>query len=125
MSNNPQQDQYDNQDQQSGGMFGNQDQTDQQQNDPNQYGQQPDLANAQQDQTQQQDAGPLGDVRRTAGERVNQGIDDVANRIPGGDQYAQKAKDAASGGMDRLQQEGENRGGERLGGMFGGNQDNP
>ncbi|HLZ81223.1 MAG TPA: hypothetical protein VKP04_06290 [Ktedonobacteraceae bacterium] len=57
--------------------------------------------------------------------QINQGIDQVAGRIPGGQQYSQQAKDAAAGGLQGLEGEAEKRlreGG--LGGLFGGNQGN-
>jgi hypothetical protein len=55
---------------------------------------------------------------------VDQAIDQFANRIPGGQQYSQQAKDAAASGLDALENEAEKRAGDMFGGMFGGNQGN-
>ena len=73
----------------------------------------------------------FGGARQAAQGQVDNAIDQFANRIPGGGQYAQQAKDAANQGIDNMEQEAENRMGnagggigERLGGMFGGNSDN-
>jgi hypothetical protein len=52
---------------------------------------------------------------------MDQAIDQFANKIPGGSQYAGQAKDAASGILGNLENEAEKRAG-GLGGMFGGNQ---
>ncbi len=68
---------------------------------------------------QQTGQGQLGGARRMAEQQVDQAIDQFAQKIPGGQQYAQKAKDAASGILDNLEKEGENRVG-GLGGMLGG-----
>jgi hypothetical protein len=100
-----QQDQYGNQPDQSG-------------NQQDQYGNQPDQSGSQQDQSQQQGADTMGGVRRMAGDQVNQGIDNIANKVPGGERYSQQAKDAASGAMDNLENEAEKRGRD----MFGGDQ---
>ena len=48
--------------------------------------------------------------------QVDSAIDQFANKIPGGSQHAQEAKDAASGILGNLEKEAENR--------LGGNQGN-
>src|SRR6266700_881637 len=102
----PQQDQYGNQQQ---GQYGQQqDQSGKQQQD--QYGQ------SQQDQSQQQDASSPGGARRMAENQVDQGIDNLANRIPGGEGYSQQAKDAAGGVLDNLENQAEQSGGDKFGG---------
>jgi hypothetical protein len=117
-----QQDQYGNQSDQSGmqqDQYGNQqDQSGMQQD---QYGNQSDQSGMQQDQTQQQQGGGLfGDARRAAEQQVDQGIDNLGNKIPGGERFTGQAKDMASKGMDELENEAERRGRDMLGGMGGG-----
>ena len=55
-------------------------------------------------------------------------IDQFANKIPGGQQYAGQAKDVASGILGNLENQAEQRlgggAGGMLGGLFGGNQGN-
>jgi hypothetical protein len=70
----------------------------------------------------------FGGARQAAEGQVDNAIDQFANRIPGGAEHAQQAKDAANQGIDNLEQEAENRMGNAgggiggtLGGMFGGN----
>ncbi|GAC1453764.1 MAG: hypothetical protein PVSMB2_01320 [Ktedonobacteraceae bacterium] len=70
---------------------------------------------------QQQGHGNLGGARGAAQNQVDQAIDQFGNKIPGGTQYTQQAKDAAHGVLDNLEKEGENRLGNFGGGMFGGN----
>lgn len=55
-------------------------------------------------------------------------IDNLASKIPGGDQYAQQAKDAVNSGIDQAGQAGEQQAQQQaqqhlggLGGMLGGN----
>ena len=81
----------------------------------NQYGNQ-----GQQNQSNQGQGGMLDGARNAAQNQVDQAIDQFGNKIPGGSQYTQQAKDAAHGILDNLEQEGEKRMG-NLGGMFGGN----
>jgi len=42
-----------------------------------------------------------------AEQQINQAIDQFANKIPGGQQYSQQAKDAASGILGNLENEAE------------------
>jgi hypothetical protein len=58
-----------------------------------------------------------------AEQQVDQAIDQFAGKIPGGQQYAQQAKEAASGILGNLESEAEQHMG-NLGGLFGGNQGN-
>lgn len=51
--------------------------------------------------------------------QIDQGIDQLGNKIPGGSRYTQQAKDAAHGIVGNLEQAVENR----LRNMGGGNQD--
>ena len=53
-----------------------------------------------------------------ANQQIDSAIDQYASKIPGGEQYKQQAKDAASGELDNLEQEAE----KRFGGLFGGDQ---
>ncbi len=62
----------------------------------------------------------LDGARNAAQNQVDQAIDQFGNKIPGGSQYTQQAKDAAHSVLDNLEQEGEKRMG-NLGGIFGGN----
>ena len=74
----------------------------------------------------------LGDqAKQQATEKVDSVIDELASKIPGGEQFAQQAKDAANqaieGGVQQAEQAGEQQaqgglGGiaDKLGGMFGG-----
>nr|MDQ2888852.1 hypothetical protein [Chloroflexota bacterium] len=70
-------------------------------------------------QGQQGNQGGLDSARQMANQQVDQAIDQFAQKIPGGQQYSQQAKDAAGGVLDNLEQEGEKRLG-NLGGLFGG-----
>jgi hypothetical protein len=100
-----------------------------QQQDPNQQwnqGQQQD-PNQQWNQGQQQDpnqqwnqGGILGSAGQMAEGQVDQVIDQLGNKIPGGSQYTQQAKNVAHGAIGNLEQEFENR----LRNMGGGNQGN-
>lgn len=123
-----QQDQYGNTDQSGmpqrdqSGM-----QQDQYGNRPDQTGMQQDQSGMQQgqsgnqsDQTQQQDAGPLGGARRMGEQQVDQGIDSMGNKIPGGERFTGQAKGMASKGMDDLENEAEKRGWDMSGGMGSG-----
>ncbi|MBA2394381.1 MAG: hypothetical protein H0V70_16760 [Ktedonobacteraceae bacterium] len=105
-NNQGQQDQY-------GNQQGQQDQYGNQQGQQDQYGNQNN-----QDQNNNQ-GGALGGARGAADNQINQAIDQFGNKIPGGSQYTDQAKKAASEALDNLQQEGEKRMG-NLGGMFGG-----
>ena len=67
-----------------------------------------------------QQQGAIHQARQMAGQQVDQTIDQFANRIPGGQQYSQQAKDAASSGLDTLENEAQKRAGD----MFGGDQGN-
>ena len=71
---------------------------------------------------------PLMDsARQWAGEQVNQAIDQYANKLPGGEQYKDEAKQMAQKGLDTLEQQAEQHQGDiveklknALGGLFGG-----
>ncbi len=79
------------------------------------------------DQSQNQ-GGPLGDLRRQAQQRSDDLIDQNAQRIPGAQGHTQQAKDMASKGMDRAQEEVEKRKGglgDALGGILGKKQEEP
>ena len=140
MSNNypqdpSQQDQYGNQGNQYGnqgqqGQYGNQGNQNQygNQGQQDQYGNQGNQGNqGQQDQYGNQgnqgQQGPLGDARQMAENQINQAIDQYGNKIPGGSQFTQQAKNAADGALNNLEQDAEKRMG-NLGGLFGGNQNN-
>ncbi|HEX8032496.1 MAG TPA: hypothetical protein VF510_01540 [Ktedonobacterales bacterium] len=74
--------------------------------------------------------GQMDNLRQQAEGRVDDAIDQSADKVPGGEQHAQQAKDAAASGLDRAQQEAENRMGDAggLGDMLGGDkadQSNP
>ncbi len=120
------QDQYGNQGNQGSqqDQYGNQDQSGNQQdqygNQGNQGGQ--DQSSNQGNQGNQQgNQGAFGGAKQAAENQIDQAIDQFGNKIPGGSQYTQQAKDAAGGILDNLEQEGEKRAG-GLGGLFGGNQ---
>jgi len=86
-----------------------------------QYGNQQDQTGMQQDQYgNQQNTGPVGDAERMAQQQVDQGIDNLGNKIPGGQRFTGQAKDMASKGMDDLENEAERRGRDMFGGMGGG-----
>lgn len=69
----------------------------------------------QMDQTGQAGSSPLDGLRQQAQGEVNTTIDQIAGRVPGGQQYAQQAKDASSGELDALEHAVEGK----LGGLFG------
>jgi hypothetical protein len=72
---------------------------------------------------QEHSGGLFGGLRDAAEGRINSEIDQLAGRIPGGDQFSQQAKDAAAQGLGQLEQEGESKlgnSGEGLSGMLGG-----
>lgn len=82
---------------------------------------------ANQGNTSQQGQGQLAQERQMAENQVDQAIDQLANKVPGGAQYAQKAKDEADKVLDNLEGELEKRMGNvggMLGGLFGGHKDN-
>ena|SRR5947209_5147656 len=91
------------------GRQGNQDQWSQQQNQQGGSGQQPGQGGRDQ----------FGGVRQQAKQQMDQAIDQFANKIPGGQQYSQQAKDAADGVLNNLEGEAEKRVG-GPGGLFGG-----
>jgi len=93
-----------------------------QQQDPNQqggYGQQDPNQQGGYGQQQGQGQDQFGGAKQQAKQQIDQAIDQFANKIPGGQQYSQQAKDAAAGALDNLEGEAEKRLG-GLGGMFGG-----
>jgi ABC-type transporter Mla subunit MlaD len=65
----------------------------------------------------------LDAARHLAEQQIDSAIDQLAQKVPGGTQYTQQAKDAASSVLDKLEgeleQEAEKRLG-NLGGMLGG-----
>jgi hypothetical protein len=61
----------------------------------------------------------LQNAEQQAKDRADSAIDDVASKVPGGDQMAQQAKDAANQGIDQAGQAGMQQAGEKLGGMGG------
>lgn len=72
------------------------------------------------DQSGQGGSDQIDAARQQAQGQINQTIDQFAGKIPGGDQLSQQAKDAASGGLNRLEEEAK----KRLGGLFGGDKGN-
>lgn len=68
--------------------------------------------------------GQMDNLRQQAEGRADDAIDQSADKVPGGEQHAQQAKDAAASGLDRVQQEADNRMGDAggLGDMLGGDQ---
>jgi len=60
-------------------------------------------------------------LKNQAEQKIDATIDQFAQKIPGGQQYSQQAKDAAAGGLDNLEKQAEEKFG-NPGGMFGGNQ---
>jgi hypothetical protein len=85
-------------------------------------GQQGQYGNPQQGNPAQQ-RGMLSGARDMAQNQIDQVIDQYANKIPGGSGFTQQAKEAASGILDGLEKEGENRINEMGGGLFGGNKE--
>jgi hypothetical protein len=82
-----------------------------------------------QDQSSQQQAPPqqqspisqgqLDAARDMAEQQIDKAIDQFAQKIPGGTEHVQQAKDAASNILDKMEQEAEAHMGD-LGGMLGG-----
>ena len=78
----------------------------------------------------------LQNFEQQAKDKADAAIDDVASKVPGGDQFAQKAKDAVNQGIDQAGQQAEQQAqqqvserlggagglGGQLGGMLGGDQ---
>ena len=65
-------------------------------------------------------------LKHQAEQKIDETIDQFAQKVPGGTQYSQQAKDAMSGVLDNLEKEAEQQGGNILGnlgnsigGMFG------
>ncbi|GLV55068.1 hypothetical protein KDH_19150 [Dictyobacter sp. S3.2.2.5] len=65
-------------------------------------------------------------ARETAEQKIRQAIDQYASKIPGGEQFASQAKDAATNVLNTLEKEAGNRlggivsgAGGILGGLFG------
>lgn len=79
----------------------------------------------------------LRNFEQQAKDKVDSAIEDVASKVPGGDQFAQQAKDAANQAIDQAGQQAGQQAqqqvsdklggmggiGEQLGGMLGGGQD--
>src|SRR5579872_3407885 len=53
--------------------------------------------------------GMLGGARQQAQDQVDSAIDQFANRVPGGQQVSQQAKDQAGNALDDIEKEAENR----------------
>jgi hypothetical protein len=68
--------------------------------------------------------GRMDNLRQQAQGQIDQVINQHATNIPGGEQHEQQAKDAAASGLDRIENEAENRTGDAggLGDMLCGNQ---
>ncbi len=65
-------------------------------------------------------------LKHQAEQKIDETIDQLAQKIPGGTNFSQQAKDAMSGVLDNLEQQAEQQGGNILnnlgnsiGGMFG------
>ena len=65
----------------------------------------------------------LQNVEQQAKDKADSAIDDLASKVPGGEQFAQQAKDAATQGIDQASRAGEQQAqqqmGDKLGGMGG------
>ena len=61
----------------------------------------------------QQGQGMLGGLEQQAQQQVDQGIDQLAQKVPGGEQFSQQAKDASAGVLSNVEGEAE----QRLGGL--------
>lgn len=65
----------------------------------------------------------LQNFEQQAKEKADAAIDDVASKVPGGDQFAQQAKDAVNQGIDQAGQQAEQQAqqqvSDKLGGMGG------
>jgi hypothetical protein len=115
-------DQDPNQQQQSGGQSASTpDPYQQQQQQTGQMGQMDQIGQGGSIDPSQQQAGqsgavPLGGARQQAEQQIDSAIDQFANRVPGGQQGEQPAKDAAHKGLDEI----ERQAGDQLGGTFGG-----
>ncbi len=75
----------------------------------------------------QQGQDPFSNAKQMAKQQIGQVIDQLANKIPGGQQLAQNAKDTIGGALDTLAKSVEQVAKERLsstGGMFGRDQGN-
>jgi len=78
-----------------------------------------------------QNAQPIGhdqaeQLKHQAEQKINETIDQLAQKIPGGTQFSQQAKDAAAGALDTLEKQAEaqagnvlGNAGNMIGGMFG------
>ena len=54
-------------------------------------------------------------LKHQAEQKIDETIDQYAQKIPGGTQFSQQAKDAMSGVLDNLEKEAEEQGGNILG----------
>ena len=80
-----------------------------------------------QSRNENQSGGMFDQARNAAEGQVDNVIDQYASKVPGGEQYKQQAKDFASKGLDRIEEEGKKHSGSildeakrKLGGLFGG-----
>ncbi len=67
----------------------------------------------------QQGQDPFSNAKQMAKQQIGQVIDQLANRIPGGQQFAQNAKDTVNGALDTLAKNVEQVAKERLSSMGG------
>lgn len=56
-------------------------------------------------------------LKHTAEQKIDETIDQFAQKVPGGTQFSQQAKDAMSGVLDNLEKEAEQQGGNILGNL--------
>jgi|GEM_PF-2538528 hypothetical protein len=59
----------------------------------------------------------LGGMQQQAQDAINNEIDQFANKVPGGEQAAQQAKDAAGSGLDQIAQQAQSHEGDLPGGL--------
>lgn len=72
----------------------------------------------------------MDQYKHQAEQKIDETIDQFAQKIPGGTQFSQQAKDAMSGVLDNLEKEAEAQGGnilgnlgDTIGGLFGHHKD--
>jgi hypothetical protein len=65
----------------------------------------------------QQGQGMLGGLEQQAQQQVDQGIDQLAQKVPGGEQFSQQAKDASAGILSNVEGKVEGEAEQRLGGL--------
>ena len=67
----------------------------------------------------------LQNAEQQAKEKADSAIDELASRVPGGEQLAQQAKDTVNQGIDQAGQAGMQQAEQQLGGMLGGQGSDP